>query len=223
MFFSLRDNLHYCTASGRTIVLDIEADRYFTLPPAMDEAFRRAAGGEPCSPDDVWALQPLLARGMLIEQTQAPDAASFVRIMPASRDVVASAGQRPSPSMLMHVAVAQCVIARRVRLRGLPALIRDIESRKPTAGADVARRHDDEYAWMNAAFEALGLVFRRSDRCLVRSLAFNWICLRRGLAPSLVFGVQASPFSVHCWVQQGDVVLNDSIENVRPFTPIMAV
>ena len=34
---------------------------------------------------------------------------------------------------------------------------------------------------------------------------------------------QASPFSAHCWVQQGDVVLNDTIENVRPFTPIMAV
>jgi len=223
MFFSLRDTLHHCTASGRTIVLDIEADRYFALPPGMDEAFRRAAGGEPCSPDDDGVLQPLLARGMLIEQTQAPDTDLSIRIMPASRDVVASVGQRPGPSMLMQVAVAQCVLAWRVRLRGLPALIRDIESRKPTAGADVAWRHDDEYARINAAFEALGLIFRRSDRCLVRSLAFVWICLRRGFAPSLVFGVQASPFSAHCWVQQGETVLNDTVDNVRPFTPIMVV
>lgn len=223
MFFSLRDHLHHCRASGRTIVLDIEADRYFALPPGMDEAFRRAAGGEACSPDDVRVLQALVARGMLIEQAHSPDAASFVRIVTASRDVIASASPHPGPSMIMQVAAAQCIVAWRIRFRGLPAIIRDMESRKLAAGAGVAERHDDEYAGINAAFEALGLVFRRSDRCLVRSLAFIWICLRRGFAPSLVFGVQASPFSAHCWVQQGDAVLNDTIENVRPFTPIMAV
>ena len=223
MFFSLRDNLHHCTASGRTIVLDIEANRYLALPPGMDEAFRRAAGGEPCSLDEVRVLQPLLARGMLIEQAHASPTDWSSRIVPASRDVISSAGEHPGPSMLAQVTFAQCVVAWRVRFRGLPAIIRDLESRKLAARARVAERHDREYAGINAAFEALGPVFRRSDRCLVRSLAFLWICLRRGLAPSLVFGVQASPFSAHCWVQQGEAVLNDTIENVRPFTPIMAV
>ncbi|WP_158511856.1 lasso peptide biosynthesis B2 protein [Novosphingobium sp. PP1Y] len=204
-------------------MLDIEADRYLALPPGMDEAFRRAAGGEPCSPDEVRVLQPLLARGMLIEQAHASPTDGSSRIVPASRDVISSAGEHPGPSMLARVAVAQCIVAWRIRFRGLSAIIRDMESRKLAAGAGGAERHDHEYAGINAAFEALGLVFRRSDRCLVRSLAFIWICLRRGLAPSLVFGVQASPFSAHCWVQQGDVVLNDTIENVRPFTPIMAV
>lgn len=223
MFFSLRDNLHHCTASGRTIILDIEADRYLALPPGMDEAFRRAAGGEACGSDDVRLLQSLVVRGMLIEQAQAPLGDCSIRIVRASRDVIASAGEHPGPSMLAQVAVAQCVVAWRIRFRGLPAIIRDMESRKLAAGAGGAERHDHEYAGINAAFEALDLVFRRSDRCLVRSLAFICICLRRGFTPSLVFGVQASPFSAHCWVQQGEAVLNDTIENVRPFTPIMAV
>ena len=223
MFFSLRDNLHHCTVSGRTIILDIEADRYLALPPGMDEAFRRAAGGEPCGPDDVRVLQSLLTRGLLIPQTHSPDADLSVRIVPPSCDVTPGVGCHPRMAMLAQVAFAQCLVAWRIRFRGLPAIIRDLESRKLTAGAGVTERHDREYAGISAAFEALGLVFRRSDRCLVRSLAFFWICLRRGFASSLVFGVQASPFSAHCWVQQGEAVLNDTIENVRPFTPIMAV
>ena len=223
MFFSLRDKLHYCTASGRTIILDIEADRYLALPPDIDEAFRRAAGGEACGSDDARLLQSLVARGLLIPQTHSPNADLSVRIVPPSRDVISSISCSPRLSMLLQVASAQCIVAWRIRFCGLPAVIRNLESRKLIAGAGVAERHDHEYAGINAAFEALGLVFRRSDRCLVRSLAYIWICLRRGFTPSVVFGVQASPFSAHCWVQQGEAVLNDTIENVRPFTPIMAV
>ena len=223
MFFSLRDNLHHCSAGGRTIILDIEADRYLALPPGMDEAFRRAAGGEPCGSDDVRLLQSLLSRGLLIEQAQVPGNDCSIRIVPASRDVISSVSCNPRLSMLLQVAVAQCIVAWRIRFRGLPAIIRDLERCKFVSGCGVGQMHDHEYAGINAAFEALGLVFRRSDRCLVRSLAFLRICLRRGFAPNLVFGVQASPFSAHCWVQQSEAVLNDSIENVRPFTPIMAV
>jgi hypothetical protein len=35
--------------------------------------------------------------------------------------------------------------------------------------------------------------------------------------------VQTKPFAAHCWVQQGDVVFNDTPEHVRRYTPILAV
>jgi hypothetical protein len=38
-----------------------------------------------------------------------------------------------------------------------------------------------------------------------------------------VFGVSTWPFSAHCWVQWGGVVLNDRLQRVRRFTPILAV
>lgn len=38
-----------------------------------------------------------------------------------------------------------------------------------------------------------------------------------------VFGVSTWPFSAHCWVQSGEVVLNDRLQRVRRFTPILAV
>jgi hypothetical protein len=38
-----------------------------------------------------------------------------------------------------------------------------------------------------------------------------------------VFGVREAPFTAHCWVQDGAVVLNDHLENVDLYTPIMTV
>jgi hypothetical protein len=44
---------------------------------------------------------------------------------------------------------------------------------------------------------------------------------RRGARASIVFGVTGTPFKAHCWVQLGDQLLNDSLDNVTPFTPIL--
>jgi hypothetical protein len=41
--------------------------------------------------------------------------------------------------------------------------------------------------------------------------------------PDWVFGVNADPFEAHCWVQAGNVVLNDTVAWVSGFTPIMVV
>jgi hypothetical protein len=41
--------------------------------------------------------------------------------------------------------------------------------------------------------------------------------------PDLVIGVRLAPFSFHAWVQFGDIVLNDEVDTVRPYTPILVV
>ena len=59
--------------------------------------------------------------------------------------------------------------------------------------------------------------------CLYRSFFLLAFLRRRGLDATWVFGVQTWPFEAHCWLQVGDVVLDDSLDHVRPFTPILAV
>lgn len=44
-----------------------------------------------------------------------------------------------------------------------------------------------------------------------------------GCASTLVIGVRAEPFAAHSWVQVDQVVLNDTAEEVRRFTPILAL
>ncbi|MNN96111.1 hypothetical protein D3C81_2150420 [compost metagenome] len=46
---------------------------------------------------------------------------------------------------------------------------------------------------------------------------------RRGLHADVVFGVIGDPFSAHCWLQAGTLVLNDSIGNIDTYTPIRAI
>jgi hypothetical protein len=36
-----------------------------------------------------------------------------------------------------------------------------------------------------------------------------------------VMGVSGRPFAAHCWVQVGDRVVNDTLDHVILFTPIL--
>ncbi|WP_312062938.1 lasso peptide biosynthesis B2 protein [Brevundimonas sp.] len=45
----------------------------------------------------------------------------------------------------------------------------------------------------------------------------------RGRGATWVFGVRTWPFSAHCWLQVGDVLLDDDLDRVALYTPIMAV
>jgi hypothetical protein len=63
-----------------------------------------------------------------------------------------------------------------------------------------------------------------ADRiCLRDSFMLMNLLLARGVAADWVFGVQADPFSAHCWVQVGDVAINDDVERTSRFTPILVV
>jgi hypothetical protein len=59
--------------------------------------------------------------------------------------------------------------------------------------------------------------------CLFDSLALIHFLAQYGLYPDWVFGVSADPFEAHCWVQAGQVVLNDTVERVSAFTPILTI
>ncbi|MBS0422325.1 MAG: lasso peptide biosynthesis B2 protein [Proteobacteria bacterium] len=56
--------------------------------------------------------------------------------------------------------------------------------------------------------------------CLVNSVTLLEFLAAYGQFPRLVFGVQAHPFSAHCWIQHEDVVLNSTLEHVLQFTPM---
>jgi hypothetical protein len=59
--------------------------------------------------------------------------------------------------------------------------------------------------------------------CLQDSLALHQWLGRYGAGADLVMGVKLDPFAAHCWLQVGDIVLNDLPETVAAFTPILAV
>jgi hypothetical protein len=66
-------------------------------------------------------------------------------------------------------------------------------------------------------------LFSSKDECLYDSLALLEFLARYRIYPDWVFGVQTRPFAAHCWVQQGDIVFNDTVEHVTGYSPIMIV
>jgi hypothetical protein len=56
--------------------------------------------------------------------------------------------------------------------------------------------------------------------CLLDSLAMAKFLNRRCMRVNVVVGVTGDPFSAHCWVQAGHMVLNDALGNVRIYSPI---
>jgi hypothetical protein len=80
-----------------------------------------------------------------------------------------------------------------------------------------------ELAELAAAFAELRLTMRVLDRCLPLSVALAGAAKRLDTGVHLVLGVQCNPFAAHAWVQRGPTVLNDRLDTVRGFTPILAL
>jgi hypothetical protein len=74
-----------------------------------------------------------------------------------------------------------------------------------------------------AAFKELRPLYPRPYLCLFDSLALLEFLASYRVFPQMVFGVVADPFQAHCWLQEGNVVLNDDIERVGKYKPILSV
>jgi hypothetical protein len=76
---------------------------------------------------------------------------------------------------------------------------------------------------MVETFGRLRPYYPRAYLCLFDSLALVNFLAPYGAFPQWVYGVRLNPFAAHCWVQDSGVVLNDVVENVREYTPLMVV
>jgi hypothetical protein len=74
-----------------------------------------------------------------------------------------------------------------------------------------------------AAFQKLRPLYPRSYLCLFDSLALLEFLAGHHLFPRAVFGVVADPFQAHCWLQDGPTVINDELERVGRYKPILSV
>lgn len=221
----LRADVRFCLVGSRAIFIDIASERYFGLPAQMDRAFQRLFDPAPLSAFDEAALQPLIDRGLLVPNGNATVAAAATCTPDAVSDLMGNLPQGVTSSTIALALWSELVIAlayRRLSLRGIEARLRSWRRERPKR---VRQPKTDirTYQQLAAAFDKTGLLFHPADRCLPKALAFILACRSRHLYPSLVFGVRASPFAAHCWVQHGTLILNDELERVRIFTPILVL
>ena len=198
------ETLAWCKAGERLIFLDIARDRYFTVPEDRQDAVLEKLGIDRAA---FWSQPELLPRP---EQCFAP--------LHASPDI------REGPFRLADVAAAlwtqRRVESRLIRTSFQTALfeLRRLVEKRTRDGSVRS-----EISPTVRAFEHARLLRSAADRCLPRSMALTLRLARLGHRAHLVIGVKDRPFGAHAWVQHGDLVLNDSLEEVRRYTPILII
>ena len=221
MGYAFRRGVSYAILGEGVVILDVAANRYFLASKAASDALQKASSGRDIADAEHAALEPLIERGILFAD---PGGA----IAPASSNLPIGAILDEEPGKLrlrdfLRVLYDIVLYERRLRRGSLSELLAKRGSpqfarRRKSPRDDAAVSRSIAFAYRRA-----GMLFPTIDRCLPRSLALASTLAQRGIESDLVLGVALGPFSAHCWVQKEGVVLNDSLEHVRNFTPILVV
>jgi hypothetical protein len=208
--YFLAEHVHCCVDDAWWVFLDLARDRYHCVPRCSVEE------REP------QVLERLRALGILSANHQNARAIQTTEIMAPTGSIHSPDGEVFERSMVRSFAFLRaCALADRRLRRG--ALIRTV-----ARVADRKRRALPALDWKRARdrvafFRARRPWYPRDYLCLFDSLALLEFLATQGLFADWVFGVRAEPFAAHCWVQRDEVVLNDSVERVGGFVPIMRV
>lgn len=209
-------HIAYCFTGDRPIFLDIARDRYFAVSERLGTAFGAVLreGRDARPPAEIDAL---VRHGLL-----APSASGHVQRQPVVQALrQQDVRSRGAFALADAVGVAWAIWRARRRLGHEPFAntIARLEARwmEPWAiDADLTAR-------LCTRFLRYRSLVPIPPVCLLDCLALLGFLEARGGRADLVFGVVASPFAAHCWLQLGDQVLNDRLERVAAFTPILVV
>ncbi len=219
MLYSLRPNLSYCMIDGQAIFLDIDEGRYFRLEGRLEKAFLAYVNADG---DHAACVDALIDHAILVSGL-APDPSTDPLPSPcrSSLELAAASGSTGIATFLEVFAIVWRM-HRHLETRTLKDILeqlglsRERQSLRPflsdsseTQALDAARR-----------FTRSRLFVPIQTCCLLDSLALTRYLTRHGVSANIVFGVTRDPFSAHCWVQKGHLVLNDTVGNVTAYTPI---
>jgi hypothetical protein len=191
---------------SRHVFLDLAQGRYFMLEGAGAEHFDAFAGNQASDDDLLWLTEHGIIEPGIATRTA-------IALAPPAASVLDDAPGKISLWLVGEALVALARARQRLARKPLETLFRP--GRTGMADAERSRA-------VAVAFQHTARFVSAKDQCLVRGLALKTMLARRGLAAEFVIGVTL-PFSAHCWVQSGSIVLSDPLDRVLGFEPLLAV
>jgi hypothetical protein len=250
--YALARHVFVCMQGEHVVFLDVRKDRYFALESARTAGLGYLVPGWPvpapfavdvvrhgadsAAPATVLAehvdgallssvVSLLLEKGILTIDTGKTAAVTVAE--PIRSDLTAEAldddSRITAPLFIRFVAAA--VRARlELKYRTFETVVARVRLRGEAARASSHSVSEQELHRLIGAFAKLRpFFFTAKDACLFDALSLSEFLAGYGVYPHWVFGVQSRPFAAHCWLQLGDRLLNDTIDHVKRYTPIMVV
>lgn len=225
MAYCLREDLSFCQVDGHLVFLDIQSDRYFRLSEGLERVLLSyiESGG-----DQRVDISTLVTRGILVAAQGRMDCPHPISIEVPTRSAVEYESPPDRISFATTFDVWTLVLRTRpqLKLRNLKDILdrliahrRQHTSESGIAATDFEQRVVDAATRFTRARRSVPI----ETRCLLDSIAMTRYLADRQIYANIVFGVCADPFSAHCWVQSGSLVLNDTVGNVTGHIPIRVV
>lgn len=215
---ALRPSVHAALVGDDLVLLDVAADAYLCVRGGEAGAIRLAAGARCLQLADSDLAGELVAAGLADPGPGPMTGPHPAWPPPPTRSAVRDSYGAPRWSDVPEALAAMACVFRDYRGHALSHLI-GTSARRPTRrardGQDPTAIIDRFHRWIPFA--------PVSGKCLLRAFILRRLLQRAGHEPAWVFGVQTWPFAAHCWLQIGDVVLDDHPDRVAAYTPIMVV
>jgi hypothetical protein len=211
-------HVHAVALGDDIVVLDSAADSYLCLP---DGASLIALGrdGRTLTPADDAVADALIAAGLAQGGAPAQPGSGPPPALPTQG--LPDAG-RLAVGWRDALTLAACVLDVLVHYRGRPfaAILAFAGAGRARARRRVARA---DVVTLAQRFQVAAVWLPIPRKCLARSFALLRFLQRSGHDARWVFGVRTWPFGAHCWLQVGDVVLDDLPERLVQYRPIHAL
>jgi hypothetical protein len=235
----LAPHLHVCRAGQHFILLDVRNDRYLGFPVSAARELARRIGGWPTPPGTLNEASTSDGSHSTESGKQVFEQMLREHMVTTDRTIgrVATPVTVPNPETALIEGYADIQLdihaldVARFLLASLKAALMLRWRKFDKVVGSVSRRHAGrssalspvQYRRLVGIFCRLRpLIFTSRDRCLFDSLVLAHYLAMYGAEPQWIFGVASDPFAAHCWLQDGPIVLNDTPENVRQYTPIFA-
>jgi hypothetical protein len=236
--YAISRHVFMCVRDDDLILLDIAGDQYLALEAAQTIGLGGMVNGWPVKGaasgrevhtsvrDDQALAHDLLQRGILTADIASGKDGAPVTVAPVVAELTADSAGRRTPRPVDAIALTGSSIsaALSLRYRPLDRVIRRVEHRKQRRAKqpdsinwDMVRRLIGAYGYLRP------FLFSARNQCLFECLVLTNHFARYNFFPTWVFGVHTRPFAAHCWIQSDGVVLNDTLDHVNRYTPIMAI
>jgi hypothetical protein len=234
----LSRHVHVCKLNSTIVVLDVARDRYLSLRGSTVQTLAAIVPGWPESNDDEplndrcpsadtsRSIGHLIAQGVFTPREADGKAATPTQIDSRTASIALNSNvarrRKIRGGDVMNFLLACASTIWLLRCRSLQSAIDALEARKALGGE---RDFDAVLAAdLVAIFRRLrSFTFSAHRRCLFHALVLANFLSRYGVYPHFVMGVKVEPWAAHSWVQSGEYVLDGTPEQVRFFTPILAV